>query len=199
MTGAPAASERTTPPPHARVPASPVTAGQGRVRLPHTPDHASCFACGPGVPSGLGLRVTDTDEQGVTALVTLDDVHQGAPGIAHGGIVAAVLDEATSLAVWHVLNRPNVTGRLEIQFLAPVPLGRPLRLRATCTAVHGRKAYATAELHTDGPDGPGGTVAATAAAVYIAVRQDHFDHPDRHTAGTAEPRVPTPAGTAPCP
>lgn len=195
MTAAAAASERTTPPPGARVPASPVTAGQARVRLPHTPGHPSCFACGPAVPSGLGLRVTGTDEQGITALVTLADVHQGAPGIAHGGIVAAVLDEATSLAVWHVLNRPNVTGRLEIQFRAPVPLGRPLHVRATCTAVHGRKAYATAELHTDGPDG---TVAATAAAVYIAVQQDHFDHPAQHTAGTAEPRVPTPAGTAPC-
>ncbi|MFH8491890.1 PaaI family thioesterase [Streptomyces longisporoflavus] len=194
MTGLAAASERTAPPPGAHTPLSPVTAGQARVRLPHTPDHPSCFACGPHAPSGLGLRVTETDAQGITALVTLTDVHQGAPGIAHGGIVAAVLDEATSLAVWHVLNRPNVTGRLEIQFLAPVPLGRPLYLRAKCAAVHGRKAYATAELHTDGPDG---AVAATAAAVYIAVQQDHFDHPAKHHAGTAPPRLPTPAGAAP--
>ncbi|MGW7276316.1 PaaI family thioesterase [Streptomyces sp. NPDC054864] len=166
-----AASERTTAPPDARTPGSPVTAGQPRIQLPHAPDHLSCFGCGPDVPAGLGLHVTDTDGQGITAELTLADVHQGAPGIAHGGIVAAVLDEATSLAVWHVLNRPNVTGRLEIQFLAPVPLGRPLRLRATCTAVHGRKAYVTAELRPGGPDGP---LAATAAAVYVAVPADHF-------------------------
>ena len=186
-----AASERTTPPPHAAAPSSPVTAGQPRVPLPHAPDHASCFACGPEVPSGLGLRVTDTDAHGITALVTLADVHQGAPGIAHGGIVAAVLDEATSLAAWHVLDRPNVTGRLEIQFLAPVPLGRPLWLHARCTAVHGRKAYVTAELC---PDGPEAAVAATASAVYVAVRADHFDHPAQHTAAPA----PAPAGPSAC-
>jgi acyl-coenzyme A thioesterase PaaI-like protein len=161
------------------------------VPLPHAPDHASCFACGPDVPSGLGLRVTGTDARGITALVTLADVHQGAPGIAHGGIVAAVLDEATSLAAWHVLNRPNVTGRLEIQFVAPVPLGRPLRLRARCTAVHGRKAYVTAELRPEGADA---TVAATAAAIYIAVQADHFDHSPQHTADAA----PAPAGSSAC-
>ncbi|MGW2651189.1 PaaI family thioesterase [Streptomyces sp. NPDC001393] len=178
-----AASERAVPPGGARPPCSPLLLGEPRVRVPHVPDHPSCFGCGPS--PGLGLRVVEEDERGVVAELALGQAHQGAPGIAHGGIVAAVLDEATSLAVWRALNQPNVTGRLEVQFHAPVPLGGPLRVRAHCTAVAGRKAYASADLHIGGTDGP---VAASAAAVYIAVPATHFDQ-GATGAGPRDPRT----------
>ncbi|OIJ93029.1 hypothetical protein BIV25_26025 [Streptomyces sp. MUSC 14] len=179
-----AASERAVPPGGARPPSSPLLLGEPRVRVPHLPDHPSCFGCGPA--PGLGLHPVEEDERGIVAELTLGQLHQGAPGIAHGGIVAAVLDEATSLAVWRALNRPNVTGRLEVQFLAPVPLGELLRVRAHCTAVAGRKAYATADLYVGGADGP---VAASAAAVYIAVPAQHFDR-KATAAGPRDPRTP---------
>jgi acyl-coenzyme A thioesterase PaaI-like protein len=54
---------------------------------------------------------------------------QGAPGIVHGGIVAAVLDEACG-QVARLAASPAVTSRLEIRYLAPVPVDQELKVGA---------------------------------------------------------------------
>ena len=56
------------------------------------------------------------------------DYHQGAPGLAHGGVIATAMDEAMG-----VLNRllavPVVTVHLEIDYRRPVPVGTTLHIR----------------------------------------------------------------------
>src|SRR6202043_1393541 len=92
-----------------------------------------CFGCGPANPQGLHLTfTTDTsnpDQITATAQIQLDRMHEGPPGHIHGGIVAALLDEAMSK-----LNRPlNVlamTRHMEVDYLRPVPLYQPLVLIA---------------------------------------------------------------------
>jgi acyl-coenzyme A thioesterase PaaI-like protein len=168
----PVASELVTPPADARPPRS-APPGSPPAWRPHLPDHLTCFACGPRVPSGLALTITERRPDGVSATSVLDEVHQGAAGIAHGGLVATLLDEVASLAVWQSLERPTVTGRLEIQYHGPVPLGVPLVLTARCTATAGRRVFAEAAVApaTGGPPG----WAAEAAAVFVQVPHTHFD------------------------
>ncbi|MEV2226667.1 hotdog domain-containing protein [Nocardia vinacea] len=44
--------------------------------------------------------------------------HQGAPGVAHSGVIAAILDEASGTVPTTVCF-PAVTARLEVNYVAP--------------------------------------------------------------------------------
>ena len=133
-----------------------------------------CFGCGPANPQGLHLIfTTDTSNPEAitaTAQVQLDRMHEGPPGHIHGGIVAALLDEAMSK-----LNRPlNVlamTRHMEVDYLRPAPLYQPLVLvarhlnRATRSdGTPDRKLFHQAELQR-----PDGTVLARSKGLFIAL------------------------------
>ncbi|TSB26350.1 PaaI family thioesterase [Streptomyces sp. NBC_01525] len=129
-----------------------------------------CFGCGEGQQHGLHLEARAGDGVSVRAEFTVKEAHQGAPGLAHGGVLATALDETLGSLNW-LLRVIAVTGRLESDFLRPVPLGTVLHLDAHVTAVHGRKIYSTAVGRIGAPDGP---VAVRADAVFIEVKVDHF-------------------------
>ncbi len=132
-----------------------------------------CFGCGPGQPHGLHLEARAGEGVSLTAEFTVQPAHQGAPGLAHGGVLATALDETLGSLNW-LLRTIAVTGRLETDFLRPVPVGTTLHLEAEVTAVAGRKIYSTATGRIGGPDGP---VAVRADALFIEVKVDHFiDH-----------------------
>lgn len=134
------------------------------------PHYAGCYGCGPEQPHGLRLAVTVGEGVSVTARLTLTDDHQGAPGLAHGGVIAAAFDEALGALLW-VLRQPAVTGRLTTSYLLPVPVGAVLHLGAECTGVSGRKIFAAGDARLGGPTGP---LAARAEALFIAVPIEHF-------------------------
>ncbi|MDI3418757.1 PaaI family thioesterase [Streptomyces luteolus] len=132
-----------------------------------------CFGCGHGQPHGLHLEAragADPDAVAITAEFTVKPEHQGAPGLAHGGVLATALDETLGSLNW-LLRVIAVTGRLETDFVRPVPVGTVLHLDAEVTAVAGRKIYSTATGRIGGPDGP---VAVRADALFIEVKVDHF-------------------------
>jgi acyl-coenzyme A thioesterase PaaI-like protein len=133
-----------------------------------------CFGCGPANPQGLHLTfTTDTSNpEAITATtqVQLDRMHEGPPGHIHGGIVAALLDEAMSK-----LNRPlNVlamTRHMEVDYLRPAPLYQPLVLVARhlsramkSDGTPDRKLFHQAELQR-----PDGTVLARSKGLFIAL------------------------------
>jgi acyl-coenzyme A thioesterase PaaI-like protein len=151
----PAASSRVTPPPAARVPAGPLRPGRG----PHHPSFGGCFGCAPAQPGGLRVRPAG---DGCFEL-TLAPAQQGAPGRAHGGILAAAMDEAMGMVAWS-LGGSYATARLEVDYLAPVPAAGVLHIEVRCTGVHGRKVYMAAQMRLGGAAGP---AAVRAAALYI--------------------------------
>jgi uncharacterized protein (TIGR00369 family) len=129
--------------------------------------HPWCFGCGPDNPNGLHLP-WDAVEDGVyTTALRLDERHQGGPGLAHGGIVSAVLDEAMGILVQHVAF-PAVTARIEVKYRKPVPTGSELALRAEVVRVAGRQITADATLHHDG------LLVAEGRAVFLQVTLRHF-------------------------
>ncbi|MGA5321677.1 PaaI family thioesterase [Streptomyces seoulensis] len=129
-----------------------------------------CFGCGPGQPHGLHLEARAGDGVSLTAEFTVQPAHQGAPGLAHGGVLATALDETLGSLNW-LLRTIAVTGRLETDFVAPVPVGTVLHLQAEVTAVAGRKIYSRATGRIGGPEGP---VAVRAEALFVEVKVDHF-------------------------
>jgi acyl-coenzyme A thioesterase PaaI-like protein len=113
------------------------------------------------------------------ATVTFGVHHQGGPGIAHGGIVGAALDEACGLlATWHRF--PTVTARIAIRYRRPAPIGVPLRVSARVTAERGRRIEIAGELHA------GDELLAEAEGTFLHVPLEHFlATPEGRAAGEA--------------
>jgi acyl-coenzyme A thioesterase PaaI-like protein len=132
--------------------------------------YAQCFGCGEERPDGLNLRVEAGEGVSVAAKFEVTSAHQGAPGLIHGGLLAAAFDEVMGSVSW-MLRIPAVTGRLETDFLKPVPVGRVVHFRAWCLGQSGRKLYHRAEARLDSPDG---LLVARAAALFVAVQLEHF-------------------------
>jgi acyl-coenzyme A thioesterase PaaI-like protein len=132
-----------------------------------------CFGCGDQQPHGLHVQARAGEGVSVVAEFTVRPVHQGAPGLAHGGVLASALDETLGSLSW-LLRTIAVTGRLETDFVRPVPVGTVLHLEAEVRAVAGRKIYSTATGRIGGPEGP---VAVRADALFVEVKVEHFvDH-----------------------
>ncbi|MET9296805.1 PaaI family thioesterase [Streptomyces sp. NPDC003077] len=168
MSGSDEALTRSAPPPGAVAPVRhPDAPAPGELLGAH---YDRCFGCGTGQRHGLHLQARAGEGVRVTAEFTVKEAHQGAPGLAHGGVLAAALDETLGSLSW-LLRVIAVTGRLETDFVRPVPVGTTLYLEAEVTAVHGRKIYSTAVGRTGGPDGP---VAVRADALFVEVKVDHF-------------------------
>jgi acyl-coenzyme A thioesterase PaaI-like protein len=136
---------------------------------PIPPHHdPACFGCSAENPFGLHLPLPD--EEGITsylAPVHFGEHHQGGPGIVHGGIVSAALDEACGiLATWHRF--PAVTARIFVRYRRPVPIHTELLLRAQVESTRGRRIRVRADL-VDG-DEP----LAEARAAFLHVPLEHF-------------------------
>jgi acyl-coenzyme A thioesterase PaaI-like protein len=73
--------------------------------------------------------------------------HQGFPGVIHGGIVAAVLDEALGrTSLLGDTREWTMTGRLEVRYRRYVPYGPLLRVRATLDSERRRAHQASGVL-----------------------------------------------------
>ena len=96
-------------------------------------DDGNCFACGPSNPIGIHLHFDrNADGEGVLARLELAPVYQGWRGIAHGGIVMALLDEAMAYAAGFAGHR-GVTAQVSVRFRKPVPLEQPIEVRGRVT------------------------------------------------------------------
>jgi acyl-coenzyme A thioesterase PaaI-like protein len=173
-------SARTDARPPERHPEAPAP---GELLGPH---YDQCFGCGGGQDHGLHLAARAGEGVSVTAEFTVKAAHQGAPGLAHGGVLATALDETLGSLNW-MLRTIAVTGRLETDFLRPVPVDSTLYLDAEVTGVAGRKIFSRATGRIGAPDGP---VAVRAEAVFIEVKVDHFvknGRPEEIRAAMADP------------
>jgi acyl-coenzyme A thioesterase PaaI-like protein len=135
------------------------------------PSHfAHCFGCGEKHPTGLHLVAHVGKAMDITAEFVVSENHQGAPGLAHGGLLSLAFDEALGKLMW-LLRAPAVTARLETDFLKPVPMGSKLFITAEITGQVSRKVYCSAVGRLNSPDGD---IAVRAAALYVIVPMSHF-------------------------
>ncbi len=85
----------------------------------------NCFGCGPRHDIGLRVRTfSGTGE--VLAPILIPRRFEGPPGSAHGGIVAAYLDEVLAGAAVNHTGRLYVTGELTVRYVKGTPIERPL-------------------------------------------------------------------------
>lgn len=129
-----------------------------------------CFGCGADHPAGLGIELFAGEGVSVTGRYRVAETHQGAPGIAHGGILAAVMDELLGSLNW-LLMAPAVTYRLETVFRRPVPVAAELFLAARVVSVADTTVHSEGEGRLGAADGP---VAVRAVGEFRQVPAEHF-------------------------
>jgi acyl-coenzyme A thioesterase PaaI-like protein len=124
------------------------------------------FVSGASNPLGLGATLRRDGDVAVMNVV-LGRAFEGAPGRAHGGVVAALLDETMGLvlALQGVL---AFTAQLDITYVAPTPLGEELTARAWLSRRENRKLYINAEVYADA------STVASAEALFITVNPTTF-------------------------
>ena len=132
------------------------------------PHFSECFACGADQAAGLHLAAVVGEGASVVATFTVTRSHQGAPGLAHGGLLATAVDEAMGFLL-SLIGEPAVTAHLEVDYVLPVPVGDVVTLTAHGLARAGRKIWAdvTGVL-------PDGRTALTGSALFVTVGIEHF-------------------------
>ncbi len=105
-----------------------------------------CFACGPDNPDGMKLQFS-LDEAAHLAIChfTIDRRYQGPPKHAQGGIIATILDEAMG-KVNKLRNVIGLTKNMQIQYLKPIPLEKPLTVTAREEQIAGREHTNAADI-----------------------------------------------------
>ena len=139
-----------------------------------------CFVCGLQNPAGLHIHFYESAPGEVTADCTVGEQHQGYPGIVHGGIVAAMLDELTGRAHMGSASYPRFmfTARLDVRYRKPVPVGKPLRLVGRVGEIKSRMATAKSFIY-----GPDEELLAEAEAVLVNVPDSMVNQVDLEAFG----------------
>ena len=88
------------------------------------PNSNHCFVCGRNNPYGLHLKFYESSPGEVTVEYIVPEQFQGYPGVVHGGVVAAILDEVTGRTqMGGDPPRFMFTARLDIRYRKNVPTG----------------------------------------------------------------------------
>jgi len=123
------------------------------------PNSDYCFVCGRKNPRGLYMKFFDNGRDEVCAEYTVSDVYQGYPGVVHGGVVAAMLDEVVArVSMIGDHHHFMMSVRLEVKYRHPVPTETPLKIIGRVVRLRGRLGRAVGEIQL-----PDGTVAAEAS------------------------------------
>jgi acyl-coenzyme A thioesterase PaaI-like protein len=113
------------------------------------PSARVCFVCGR--ENELGLKAeyyNDIENRQVVSEIMIPTRFNGWPGYAHGGLVAALLDEAAFRAIWidGDFNRLMVTMNLKIRLRRPTPTEQPLKTVGWVLEMNETKAKVASEI-----------------------------------------------------
>ena len=123
------------------------------------PNSDHCFICGRSNPRGLYMTFYDNERDKVYSEYTVSDAYQSYPGIVHGGIIAAMLDEVVGrVAMIDDHHHFMMSVKLEVKYRRPVPTETPLRIVGRIVRMRGRLGKAAGEIVL-----PDGDIAAESA------------------------------------
>jgi acyl-coenzyme A thioesterase PaaI-like protein len=137
-------------------------------RIPHN----HCYGCGPENPDGMQIKSYWDGRESVCTYSPRPEQCAGPTQYLYGGTIASLIDchcVCTSIANYYqrdgyeVGEGPSiwcVTGGLEVRYLKPTAIDRPVELRATISECTGKKTVLACTLSSDGVKTAEGTVVA---------------------------------------
>ncbi len=121
----------------------------------------------------------DNGSNEVVSEYTVSEEYQGYPGLVHGGVVAAMLDEVVCrVAMIGDHHHFMMSVRMEIKYRHPVPTGEKLQLVGRIVRLRGRLGKATGEVIL-----PDGTVAVESALTLANVPVEMLANVDLEALG----------------
>ncbi|MGD0153231.1 MAG: PaaI family thioesterase [Thermacetogeniaceae bacterium] len=137
-------------------------------------DH--CFVCGPRNATGLQLKIA-YDNGEARAELLADARWEGYPGVVHGGVLCALLDDLVCHAAYSAIGQYAITATIEVRFRSPARVGSYLCCRARVDgagpdrpSAQGRLVEAEGEIHDRD-----GRLIATAKSKLMIMSQDQLD------------------------
>ena len=106
-----------------------------------------CFGCSPNNERGLKLKIWYSDE-GCFAHYKIPVNLCGFPGVAHGGIIASLLDEIAAWTIITQLFRVGVTLELTIRYLKLVPTNEEIIIKGRILEENGRNVSVKISLYS---------------------------------------------------
>ena len=128
-----------------------------------------CFVCGRDNSIGLHVHFFQDGDDCVHAEFTPREEHQGFPGVMHGGLVTALLDEIigrTAIAkdYW------CMTARLQVRIKKPIPIGAPLKVKGEIENCNGRLLNGRGEIRL-----ADGSLAAEAQGTFLKIPEPQME------------------------
>jgi uncharacterized protein (TIGR00369 family) len=115
------------------------------IRLEPNPANA-CFGCGGANPGGMRLTFEqDQAKRRIIGRFVLGARYQGGGGMAHGGIIATLLDEAMG-KVCRFREVRAVTAELTVEYLKPVNVEHEIVVEAFEQEQKGRNLFQVGEI-----------------------------------------------------
>lgn len=131
--------------------------------------HGNCFVCQPDNPGGLRADLF-RDGEVIRCPFTFSQPQEGPPRHAHGGSIAALMDEIMGAAAWS--RRHNLLAvHLELDYRRPIPLNTELMALGWVRSEGNRSIKVAGEIRL-----PDGTTAVQALGVF-AIAPDMFQNP----------------------
>jgi uncharacterized protein (TIGR00369 family) len=124
-----------------------------------------CFVCGLHNDYGLHMKFYEDESGKVVSDITVPKRFQGYPGIVHGGIIAAMLDEVSGRTITNSeATRWMVTASISIRYRKPVPVEKLLHLEGSLKQDSGAVARVRGEIYDEN-----GVLLAEADSVLAAI------------------------------
>ena len=130
----------------------------------------TCFLC--GLQNDIGLKMCwyeDQEAQQIHSTVTVPEHFNSYPGIVHGGILAAILDETSGRAIMMKDGKDAlmVTLKLETKYRHPTPTNVPLTVLGWVLKQTKTRAQVAGEIRL-----PNGTVTVECEAIVVRPPQE---------------------------
>lgn len=130
-----------------------------------------CYGCGRLNEHGLQVKSFWDGEESMAVFIPRE-YHLAFPGYVYGGLIASLVDchcigTAAAAAYRHEGRKQGtlpafryVTASLQVDYLAPTPLGPPIKVRARVEEINGKKTVLSAAVEVDGVTTARGRVVA---------------------------------------
>jgi len=133
-----------------------------------------CFICGLENPVGLHLHIYEMEPGIIETTYNAPEHFQGYPGVLHGGIVGAIIDEVAGRS--HMGSDPDnprfmFTAKLEVKYRKNVPVAKPLKIIGKA----GKSKSKTAEAWAGIYDAQTNELLAEGNTLLINVPKEQFD------------------------
>jgi acyl-coenzyme A thioesterase PaaI-like protein len=138
------------------------------------PNSSMCFICGMENPVGLHLHIYETESGVVETSYIAPEHFQGYPGVLHGGIVGAIIDEISGRALMGsdpMHPRFMFTARLEVKYRKNVPISKRLKIVGKAGKSRSRSAEAWAGIY----EAETGELLAEGTTLLVDVPADQID------------------------